>query len=91
MSERNENRPWGSTTHGDARMPGFEGKPGAGAGASLAGTPAEPAQSAENAEAQTSGLTPPEGTADHTASANDPPRGPGAFAADVDSPPVFDL
>ena len=56
----------------------------------------------ENAEAETSGLRAPEGTARESSpprgetgatdpgEGSEPPRGPGAFAGDATPPPVFD-
>lgn len=90
--ETRVDQPWGTSAHGKGdRVPPSGSGSGVG-GASLAGTPAGPGP--ENAEAETSGLRPPEGTANQSRGQSgptaDPPRGPGAFVDEASTPSVFD-
>ena len=98
-NEQDTERAWGTNARGDVGDEATQGGDAGVGGASLAGTPAGPAHGSgnaanasglENAEAETSGLTPPEGTSTQ-GSGSGTPSGPGAFSDDATAPPVFDL
>jgi hypothetical protein len=98
-SEQDTERAWGTNARGDVGDQATQGGGSGVGGASLAGTPAGSARDSEiadgrggteNAEAETSGLTPPEGTSVQS-SGSGTPSGPGAFTDDASAPPVYDL